>query len=240
VKPIVKDGRRSHVLARALCSPYAAAVVVLLAAAAALTLSTALPPQSALALLKEGGPVERPSEILHFAVAVAVWLGRPRGEDWRTRLCLSIVFVGFGAREMDLHKAWTGKSVLKATFYLHPGPLFPKLAAAAVVLTILLAAAYLAARYARPVWRALQRRDPVAVSVACFVATLSACKLLDRSVNFLAENFDLHFALAPRALIASFEEIFELSLPIIAVVALLQHRMLPGRSPTHLEGKSDG
>lgn len=212
-----------------LSSPHAAFWPPLAALVAALAVWGLLPHEQGLALLKEGAAVERLTELLFFALVPAVWWLRRPGDEGRVLLALSVMFLAFGAREMDLHKYWTGTSVLKVSFYLRDAPLHQKLVALPLVAAVLVAAGWLALRFVRPGWRALRRREPLAVTVACFFATMAVSKVFDRSLNILAEDFGVVFPVSVHALVAALEEILELSLPIIAAVGLLQPRWASGR-----------
>jgi hypothetical protein len=153
-----------------------------------------------------------------------VWLLRPRGDDWRTSLALSTVMLSFCMRELDWHKAFTGTSVLRASWYAGPASLQTKLVAALVVLSFAAALAWLAVRHARAWWRGLRERGAVAVTVLMFMLVLVLAKLLDRSVSILENDFGVHVALKWKALRTATEEWLELGLSLLLLVALAQRR----------------
>lgn len=198
--------------------------ILLPSVALAFALWALLPTEQVVALLEEGAPVERLTEILYFLLPVAVWALRRPDDDARVLWTLSLVFLAFGAREMDLHGAWTDMSVLKARFYTGDAPEHQKLAGLLVVAVVLAAVGFLFARCGRAAWSALLHREPAAITLACFMATLVVSKLLDRSINVLAEDFGLRFSVSVFALALCLEEVLELSLPLIAGLALLQRR----------------
>jgi hypothetical protein len=125
---------------------------------------------------------------------------------------------------MDLHIAFTGTSVLKVSFYLRDAPWHQKVVALGVVSTVALAMIHLARTYARPYRQAVRDRVPVAVTVTVFGAAMAVAKVLDRSVNVLAGDFGVEVTAATAALVSSLEETLEVSLPILAGLALLQAR----------------
>src|SRR5690606_5600180 len=91
-----------------------------------------LSPEAVLRLMAETGPIEEITAALYFLVAAYVLVaGAPQAEP-SLALPLCIVLCGFGARELDLHKAFTGTSVLKVSFYLGPAPVAHKLVALGV------------------------------------------------------------------------------------------------------------
>lgn len=205
-------------------SPGAGIRVALLAPVVALVLWAVLPTERLLAFLEEGGPVEASTAALYFIIAFALWFARRPGDDGCTWLALCVVFAAFGARELDLHKAWTGTSVLKVSFYLRDAPLHQKLTALPIVLAVGVSALYLVAKFAMPLWRALKQLDPVAVTMVCFFVTMFVSKVFDRSINILAEDFGMRFGEAVGSMVTSFEETLEFFLPILAILGLAQHR----------------
>jgi hypothetical protein len=117
-------------------------------------------------------PVERFSAAAHALCAVAVWLLRRRGDEWRSSLALSAVFAGSCMREMDWHKAFTGTSVVRLSWYAGPAPWQTKLIAASVVLCFAAALAWLILRHGVACWCGVRRFEPVAVTVFVFLAVL--------------------------------------------------------------------
>lgn len=194
-----------------------------LAAAVAATLFWLLLDTDTLRWLKaENGPIEGTNAALYFVCALVFLLSR-RIEP-ATRLALAVLFCGFGAREMDWHKAFTGKSVLKVSYYLGDAPWQQRLVALVAVGAVALAVLTLLLRQAPRLQRYWQRRDAVATSVVVFIVTMAGSKLIDRMENLLAEEAGIVFSPSTGLLIGSLEETIELSLPLIALVAWLQFR----------------
>jgi len=218
----------------ALHTPYAAAALPLAAMAAAVALWLLLPPEQVMGWLKEGGPVEGPSEILYFVAAAVIGLMPGRPGDARVRLALCVLFAAFGAREMDLHKAFTGTSVLKVSFYVNDAPMHQHVVAALLVSCVALAVGYLCVQLWRPLWRAWRRHETVATTVVCFLVAMLVSKVLDRSINLLAEDYGVYASASVHALVSALEEILELSLPLIALLGALQYggaSGVPARPP---------
>ena len=193
----------------ALVAPPVAAVLV------ALILWLELPPRTVMAITGEDGPVELPSALLWFALAFGIWTGaRPPVKDRLAWLAMSLLFLAFGARELDLHKAFTTMSILKSRFYLGDVPIGEKLAGLAVIGLLGAAVLLLLKRYGRVLWRELRQRTPWALAIATFVATLVLAKVLDRAIY----GYGLKVTLSGHALVGSLEELIELSLPLVAAV----------------------
>lgn len=201
---------------------FEAAGLVVLVAALAVLAWWALPPALVIELMSESGPIEIATAALYFGVAA--WVCAAGLPQQPGALSLGIVLCGFGARELDLHKAFTDMSVLKVSFYLGAAPLAHKLLALAAVLPVLAAAAHLVVRHGAG-WRAgLRERRPAALTVAVFCATLVLSKLIDRSRMVLLEDFGIAIAPATTALLLALEECLELCLPLLVLLGVLRQR----------------
>ena len=173
--------------------------------------------------MREGGPIEGLTEKMYFALAFALWLSPRQTGEWRATLALTILLMAAGAREMDWHKAFTGFSVLKVSFYLHDRPLSTKLIAFSIVATVAAAALYLLKSHGAILWQRFKKYEPVAWSIAIFFVTMVISKVLDRSINILDKDFGISTSESILALVSAMEETIEMSLPMIAGVARLQY-----------------
>jgi hypothetical protein len=191
---------------------------------AALVTWSALPPTSVEAWMGESGPVERITAATYAVCAVAVWLLRRASDDWRTSIALSTVMACLCMRELDWHKAFTGTSVLRASWYAGPSPWHAKLVAALVVLGFAAALVWLVARHARTWWQGLHERRAVAITILVFLVALLVAKTLDRSVAILDTDFGVQVALKWKALRTACEEWLELGLSLLLLLGLTQHR----------------
>lgn len=204
--------------------PYLSVQFVLLVIVLATATWAVVPFAPLMAFMAETGPIERGTAALYFLSALLLWGVPAPGLDLPRRLALSLAMLAFGARELDLHKAWTGMSVLKVSFYLHDAPLKQKLVALAVLLPVAAAFGYLVLAHLRLVIDGLRRRHPVAITVAVFFGTIVLSKLIDRSENVLLEDYGFQFPEWLSALRASLEETLELCLPLLLWIGLLQQR----------------
>ncbi|MCC9595166.1 MULTISPECIES: hypothetical protein [unclassified Rubrivivax] len=183
-----------------------------------------LSPETLRWLIAENGPIEGTNAALYFVCSLIFLLTR-RIEP-ATRAALGVLFAAFGAREMDWHKALTGKSVLKVSYYLGDAPWQQRLLAFIAVALVAAAVLTLLLRQAGPLLHHWRRRDPVASSVVVFAVTMFITKVIDRMENLLAEDWGIVFAPETGLLIGSLEETIELSLPLIALVAWAQFRAM--------------
>lgn len=212
-----------HPVLRAL---WLSAPLPLLAAVFATCLWLLLPPDQVMRVLREGGAIEGLTEKMYLLLAAALWLSPRQPGEWKTTLALSILLAAAGAREMDWHKAFTGFSVLKVSFYLHDRPLVTKLIAFSIVGTVIAAAIYLLRRYALALWHRFWRLEPVAWSIAIFFTTMVITKVLDRSINVLDQDFGIPSSASVLALVSALEETVEMALPLIAALARWQYLKL--------------
>ena len=188
-------------------SPWAALAVTAACLLAGLITWLVLPAAEVERWMGESGPVEIVTAATYALCAAAAWLLRARGDDWRSTLALSVVMAAFCARELDWHKAFTGNSVLRLSWYAGPASLQAKLTAALVLLAVIAALAWLALRHLRPLWPAWPRREPAAVTVVVFLAVLVLAKTLDRSVGLLVDDLHVDVPLRWKARTASEAEL---------------------------------
>jgi hypothetical protein len=190
----------------------------------------AWPPETVEAMMGETGPVERITAASYALCAAVVWLAKLSHDDWRDTLALSVVMACFCMRELDWHKAFTGTSVLRLSWYWGGASSTAKLVAAALVLSFAAALAWLLWRHASATWTAvLHGQDAVAVTVFVFVLALIVAKSLDRSVGILADEFDIVLSIRWIALRSALEEWLELSLSMLALLGVAQHRAAVSR-----------
>lgn len=205
-------------------SARAALIVVVGCTLAALLTWLLLPPAEVETWMGETGPVERITAASYALCAAAAWVLRGRGDDWRSTLAISIVMAAFCMRELDWHKAFTGTSVLRVSWYAGPASLQAKIVAALVLAAVLAALAWLALRHTPALWQGWQQREPVALTVVAFLVVLVLAKTLDRSVGILVDDLHVSVPLHWKALRTALEEWLELALSILLLLGLVQHR----------------
>ena len=181
-------------------------------------------PRSVETLMGETGPVERLTTVSYFLCAMFAGAARAQDPDRRTTLALVIVMVTFALRELDWHKAFTGTSVLRLSWYAGPAAWTTKLAAVAALAPVAASMAWLVWRHAVPTWRGWRAARPVATTVVVFFATLALAKTLDRMVSILSFDLGVHVPLYWVALRSSLEECLELGLSLLLLLGLAQYR----------------
>lgn len=198
--------------------------------ACAVLAAVALPADIARALASEQGPIETLQALLLFAVAAGIWLAWRQADDAMTAMALSTLLTAMAARELEWHRAWTSGNVLKLSFYFGPAAASEKIAGAAALIAMAIAAGYLVKRHARWAIGALRERDPLAFTIAMFLVSLAATRLVDKSLRFAEKWFG--WSASPSAIVAKLvvEEVLELAIPLLALLGLLQHRARRGRA----------
>ena len=181
-------------------------------------------PRSVETLMGETGPVERLTTVSYFLCAMFAAAARAQDPDRSTTLALVIVMVAFALRELDWHKAYTGTSVLRLSWYAGPAAWTTKLAAVAALAPVAASMAWLVWRHAVPTWRDWRAARPVATTVVVFFATLALAKTLDRMVSILSFDLGVHVPLYWVALRSSVEECLELGLSLLLLLGLAQYR----------------
>jgi hypothetical protein len=210
-------------LHRAVGSPRAALAIAALCVALGLLAWIALPARTVLALMDEHGPVEALTALLYALCAVAVWVERDRARP-ATAAAVAVLLLAACVRELDLHKAYDGISVLRLSWYAGAAPLGVKLLAGAIVGVVAAALLWLLRRHGRSIWQGWRRRVPLATTVVTFVGTALAAKIVDRTGSVLPDKFGIVFTPEQSALRFALEESLELALAAQVVLGLLQRR----------------
>lgn len=185
-------------------------------------------------LLQQGGAIGNSTLICYLVAALFVLRGRPPAWSKRDAGALVVVLLALAANEAGLHVALFGVSILKARFY-SGGTLWQIVVALVVLAPIGLAAGWLLRR-SHEVWRsALARRRwrAAARTAASFMIAIVTIRALDELPELLLDSGLLsEVPTALRYLLLGLEEILELALPLLALLALVQLRL--GRHPTWL------
>lgn len=200
-------------------------------------ISQTMSPETNVAMFAETGPFEQASPWLWLGLAVlivAVFRRATRGV-----FAGVILSVAAAAREWDMHKSFTGYSVLKPGFYTTTEyPLHQQIIAGVIVLAIFASAAYLVwllwklrpwMSSPRPAWL-------FALALAVFMVGFT--KVLDRAPAIIRNDFgiDLHERLI--LLMGAWEEGLELLLAVFFAVIVLAYRTLM-RAP-HYQSRLSG
>lgn len=195
-----------HPLARALLHGNASRYAVLLCAVAALAVGFAMPQALAADLVREGGPVETGTVVLYLLAIAGVLATQRASLSMADKTALGIVLLALAGREADLLDLST-----VGTF--------------AVAVPLAMSAGWLVLQYGAGLRQATTRpqwRTPAA-TVLMFMAVAAFVGILDQTPAALGE-LGMHARLPALVwlVMQSAEEILELALPVLAMLALIQ------------------
>lgn len=190
----------------------------------ALILALLAPADTVIHLMEEGQLVETLT-LYAYAITLLYFIFRPNLRiAILTRCSIILALFAMLAREADLHKSIAHMSMLKLRFWTGSLPLHDKLFAFLIILPIAAACLYLVINYAKKIWSQARLHQAYAITTVTLVVLIPLTNIADRSLGVLKETFDWH---APHWLIAlqtSQEELLEMSLPLLALVAAMQFR----------------
>jgi hypothetical protein len=203
----------------------AAPLFIVLAGALLMSIafSLFLPREAAWAFREEGGPLEMATLALYLLASAALLVMALRGE-WRGGYAGSAVLLLLALRELDVHRRFTGLSVTGTKFWVSPDPPLSVKGAAflATVFCLGVVAVFLRGRI-RSFVRGVGRGDPPCLSILGGILIVPFSLLLDQIPRPLKKaglwSEDLFLALSIS------EETFELAIPILFLVAILQWRV---------------
>ena len=190
----------------------------------ALMLWVVMPTEALIHLAEEGQLIESLTLYFYAAVLIMLMFIPLPGVKLTTRWSVIFVLFAMMAREADLHKAVDDMSMLKLRFWTGALPWQDKLLALAVLLPVVLACLNLLWRHSRKIWHAAKAHKAHAVTILAFISLIILTSMLDRSLGVVKETFGWH---GPKWLVAlqtSQEELLEMALPLLALVAVLQYR----------------
>ena len=190
--------------------------VTLMAIVAALLWS----PETINGLMREHGPVENASVVWYGAALLAIWGVQHPAFGKTSAAAASVLLVACVAKEISLRR-----QLLAAAGYepccAHLTA-WPNLVAAVLVLTVLPAAAWLLWRYSRLAVESLRRRRPLAVTLAAAFFCLAASQFSERIQKIDGSQPGFAMSSRARAAALSLEEVLEMMLPVLIVIAALQ------------------
>ncbi len=201
--------------------PYLAVFVAILVTVVAVLSAYPFSEERLDALTKEDGWIEVTTVILYAAAILALLVSCRF--DRRFFAHSAFIVALMGARELDLHKAFTTDSVLTTRFFFRDHVDLPeKLIAGAVLLVLLV----ITLRYLRN-WRRLRDgltlRSPAAISAALAILLMPATKSLD-AFGRVAKGlgFEITFNIDAVGIV---EESLEMAIPVLIVLSVVQYTL---------------
>lgn len=180
-----------------------------------LLIPVTLSPGSARWMISEEGPIEILSIVAWLVLGAQFALSSFRAS---IRWPMTLLFLGFGAREADLHKAFTTTGMLKLTYYTRSAaPMGEKLIAGTVALIfigLLLYGAYQFFRFllSQSNWKTNTGRWVLLAGFLFFIS-----KVMDRAPNVLREEHGVYLAHWVGIYCGTLEEGLELLVPVMLI-----------------------
>lgn len=183
---------------------------------------TLLPLETSKDLTREGGLIDNTTVVLYFVALAVLWLRTPPGLNRLGRIAISIVLLACVARELDLHIALFGMSILKTNFYRRFATRSQIVVALLLIFPVLLSIGYLLIRHGRWLLSGMRRRWPAAMTTWSIFLLLVLVKILDGLKRFASE-LGVDGATFPVQMIqTSMEEPLEMILPLLVIIAIVQ------------------
>jgi membrane-associated phospholipid phosphatase len=193
-------------------------------------------------LMLEDGPVESGTVVLYLLAVGCVWAS-PRGVLGRIdKAALATVLLAFAAREAHLQGAWLDLGALSMRLVDAPDAMARIASTLGVVVPVALSACWLARR-CRSGWRTpgvLAHWRTPATTAGLFALATALAQTLDRAPGALVDwGVVAYVPPSTATVMRCVEEMLELLLPALAILALLQGRWarrdavyLPGTLPS--------
>jgi hypothetical protein len=170
--------------------------------------------------MREGGPIENATVVGYAAAVLAVWLGRNRAFGTASALSATLVLVGCVVKETGLRRPLLIAAGYDPNHFQLTA--WPNLLAIALGIALVPAGAWLVWRHTRDLLGALKdARAPACTLVWAFV-----CTAISQAFDYVSKVDAL--PVTARAIFLSLEEVLELAMPLLVVLAVLQVR---ARSP---------
>lgn len=181
--------------------------------------------------MQEGGVIENLTILMYYLALASLWLFPPPALRRLDVGAVSLLLLAAAARELDLHKALFGISILKTSFYRDYASGSQIVLALAILLPVFAAAIYLALRWSKTVALAVKTRNPAGFTVGTVFIFLVLLKIFDSAIGMIGAQLERPGEVwgytTPAGLITmALEESLELALPLLIVVALIQARAL--------------
>lgn len=205
-----------HLRSTYLTAPVLALVSVLLTAAVAVW----LPLEVVISLMREGGPVENATALLYLFAAGAVFLVRNPAFGGVAKTASAFVLLCCIAREVSVRR-WLLDEPL-GVYCCTPAQTRVILGVLLVLLVI--SGVWLVTRYGRALLTAFSQRVPAAMALMTMLTCAVLSQMLDRVPKFLAAFFGHAVSMRGRALALSLEEVLEMMLPALVILAVVQAR----------------
>lgn len=198
----------------------------LVLAAFAVGIDAILKPANA-SLTREGGALELASAGFYFVAIATLVVRSGRPGLWQS----AVILAAMGLRELDADKRFTSEGILSTKIFVYDTPLWEKIVAAAVLGLLIFAIVTLLAKS----WTALRAGLRSGERWTLYLAGAAVLTVVSKSIDGLARKlapYDISISEGTSATTGRIEEVLELGIPILLIMAILEtaRRSRPSRS----------
>lgn len=173
----------------------------------------------------EGGTIESLT-VVGYGITALIIMALP-GVGLLRRVELAFLVALLGARELDLHKAFTQDSLLKMDYYLKSdAPLTEKGFSILFLAAVAAIAFHLVLQVAPGFVAALKARRDYALSILCGLFFIGFSKAIDGIPRKMRDLFGVTVDDSVRLSFRSIEELMEMMIPLVFIAACIQFAML--------------
>lgn len=173
-------------------------------------------------LSREGNLVENLTVILYFSGIV--YLLFIASGDWKFRYHSAFVVLLFVLRELDMHSRLTSLRINNLSYYMDPTTsLVERVAVGVVLLVCVYVLIRYVMNYGRNLASGLRSRYGYSLTTAAALLVMLVAKLLDSAPRVLHENFGVILSGEVKTPMRVIEEILELGIALLILLACLQY-----------------
>ncbi len=179
-------------------------------------------------LSREGNLIENLTVILYFSGIV--YLLFIESGNWKFRYYSAFVVSLFVLRELDIHSRLTSIRINNFSYYVEPTiPLVERVAVGIVLLICTYALIRYMINYGRHLISGMRNRYGYSLTTVAALVVMLIVKLLDSSPRILHENFVIILSNEVKMAMRVVEEMLELGIPLLILLACLQYRSFTSR-----------
>lgn len=202
------------------------------------------PWEATLEWMIEGGIVENLTILMYYLALASLWLFPPRALTRLGVAAVSLLLLAAAARELDLHKAMFGMSILKTNFYRNYATGTQIVAALLILVPVFAAMIYLVLGYGRHLVKSVKAREPAGVTVATTLIFLVLLKIFDGVIGIIGAHLGKPgeiwgYTTSAGLITMALEESLELALPLLIVIAVIQGRHETANFTPNVQKHSD-
>lgn len=172
--------------------------------------------------IREHGPIEVASVLTYIYAAIVAFFVAMQGR-WQGGYLAGTILMLFASRELDYHVKFTTMNFAKTRFFIsHKVPMIEKV----IVTFVLLAILYLVISFLKNNWslmkEGLSKKSAIAYTAIPAMIMMPFTKILDSTPKILRDHFHLPITPELRQVTTIVEEVFELAIPALFLLALMQ------------------